>query len=63
MTRPPRPFKQQDLVRALKAAKVAGFPVDRVEIDADGKIIISAQRVSSESTNPYDAWKAKQNAV
>jgi len=29
MTRTPRPFKQQDLVRALKAAKVAGFPVQK----------------------------------
>lgn len=38
----PRPsrFRQVDVTRALRAAKAAGIPVARYEIDADGKIVI-----------------------
>ena len=33
-------FRKTDLVRALKAARTAGVPSPRVEIDRHGKIVI-----------------------
>jgi hypothetical protein len=62
MTRSPSPFKQQVLVRALKGAKAAGIEVARIEIDKDGKIVISTPRAPAAPNNPYDAWRAKQDA-
>lgn len=55
-------FKQQDLVRALKGARAAGLQVDRIEIEKDGKIIISTPRGSNTPLNSYDTWKAKRDA-
>ena len=40
MSRRPVPFRQQDLTRALRGAMAAGAPVQRVEIDNTGKIVI-----------------------
>jgi hypothetical protein len=33
-------FKRSDVIRAIKAAQIAGIDVHRVEIDRDGKIIV-----------------------
>jgi hypothetical protein len=33
-------FRQQDLVRAIRAAKLAGVDIRRIEIDPNGKIVI-----------------------
>jgi hypothetical protein len=33
-------FRQSDLAKALKAAKDAGMPIVRFEIDRDGKIAV-----------------------
>lgn len=33
-------FKQQDVTRALRAARAAGFDVQKVEIDKEGKIVV-----------------------
>ena len=33
-------FRQRDLTRAIKAARLAGLNVERVEVDRDGKIIV-----------------------
>jgi hypothetical protein len=33
-------FKQRDLTRALRAAAKAGHPVQRFEIDREGKIVV-----------------------
>jgi ribosome-interacting GTPase 1 len=33
-------FKQRDLTRALRAASAAGQPVQRFEIDREGKIVV-----------------------
>lgn len=38
--RGPLTFRQQDLVRAIKAAQAAGLDVAKVEVDKDGKIVI-----------------------
>ena len=40
MSRRPSTFKQLDVTRALKAAAAAGIPVQRYEIDKQGKIVI-----------------------
>lgn len=39
MSRPAR-FRQADLTRAVKGARASGLPVQRVEIDPNGKIVI-----------------------
>ena len=41
MSRGPLTFKQQDVTRALKAARAAGTVVAKVEINRDGKIVLS----------------------
>jgi hypothetical protein len=33
-------FRQQDLVRAIRAAKLAGVDIRRIEIDPNWKIVI-----------------------
>ena len=40
MARAPSTFRQQDVVRAVKAASAAGVHIARIEIDKAGKIII-----------------------
>jgi hypothetical protein len=43
-------FRQRDLTRAIKAARLAGLNVERVEVDKDGKIIV----VTGKSETPAD---------
>jgi len=40
MARAPAAVRQQDVVRAIRAAKVAGVDIRRIEIDPNGKIVI-----------------------
>jgi hypothetical protein len=40
MARGPLAFKQTDITRALRAASAAGQPVQRFEIDREGKIVV-----------------------
>jgi len=40
MARGPLAFKQGDVTRALRAASAAGQPVQRFEIDREGKIVV-----------------------
>ena len=60
MARGPCTFRQQDVTRALRAAKAAGLAVDRVEIDRSGKIVIVAvkadyaPRGAFDKRNPWD---------
>jgi len=37
-------FKRSDMRRAIRSAQEAGLPIDRVEIDKAGKIIVYAAR-------------------
>jgi hypothetical protein len=41
MARGPCTFRQRDLTRLIKAAKAAGEQVCKVEIDKDGKIVVT----------------------
>src|SRR5262245_47000129 len=57
MARGPASFKQQDLTRALRAAKAAGIDVQRFEIDKTGKIVvITAQPAMDTSDKSDDEW-------
>ena len=40
MSRDQQIFKQADVTRALKGTLNAGLPVQRVEIDREGKIVV-----------------------
>jgi hypothetical protein len=40
MARVPLTFRQRDVTAAIKAVEAAGYVVQRVEIDRDGKIVI-----------------------
>ena len=53
-------FKQSDVKRALKAARDGGLDVGRVEIDAEGKIVLVANAQAIESTSPLDKWKKER---
>lgn len=56
-------FRQADLTRALKGAQAAGIEVGRVEIDADGKIVIVvASAGPAEPSSAFDQWKGKRDA-
>jgi hypothetical protein len=49
-------FRKTDLVRALKAARTAGVPSPRVEIDRHGKIVIMPGDSPNDraAENPWD---------
>ncbi len=56
-------FKQADLTRAVKGATAAGLKVARVEIDADGKIVlVSSDAAPQGPASDFDAWKGKRDA-
>jgi hypothetical protein len=60
----PRPakFRQVDVTRALRAAKASGLEITRVEIDAEGKIVVVAgpPREPVKQPSGLDRWLAKQ---
>lgn len=56
-------FRQADIARALKAALGVGLRVARVEIGADGKIVIVSENATPAPVGPsddFDKWKAEQ---
>jgi hypothetical protein len=55
MSRPRTTFKQVDISRAVRGATAAGLAVVRVEIDADGKIVIISQDTTKEMPSAADA--------
>ena len=57
MTRRVSKFRQSELSRAIKAVQGAGLHVGRIEIEPDGKIIVSTDvtlNTSDESKNEWD---------
>jgi hypothetical protein len=67
----PRPalFRQVDVARAIRAAKAAGLEISRIEIDAQGQLVIinSVGHVPAVAAEPvvpgpsdYERWKAKR---
>jgi hypothetical protein len=55
MARGPARFRQRDVERVLRAMRSTGVQVARVEVTADGKIIVIAgQATKAEDTNEWD---------
>jgi hypothetical protein len=52
-------FRQRDLTRAVRGARAAGLSVAKVEIDADGRIVIvvgtPAETVERPALNEWDS--------
>lgn len=51
MSRGPSTFKQRDVTAAIKAAVAAGVEVAKIEVDKDGKIVMTigkCERVNGE---------------
>ena len=67
----PRPakFRQVDVTRALRAAKASGLTISRVEIDAEGKIVIvsgvahMATAAVENADRALAEWDAKHGAA
>jgi len=59
MPRGPCSFKQRDAVRALKAARAAGYEVARLEIAKDGTIILVTGKSEAQESAPLDRWMAE----
>lgn len=57
MPRRPSSFRQQDIVRALRAASAAGIEVRRFEIAPDGRIAIeTGKAVEVEPAEAHNPW-------
>ena len=58
MSRAPSNFRQQDVTRAMRAARTAGFELMRVEVDVrTGKITLVVREdedVKTVEVNPFD---------
>lgn len=49
-------FKQDDIKRACKGVVAAGLSVGRIEIDRDGKIVITtSSSLNEDAPNPWDS--------
>lgn len=48
-------FRQSDLTRALRGAEKAGMHVERVEIEAGGRIVIFSGSPGSRG-GPFNPW-------
>lgn len=55
--RNPLPFCQADVKRAVRGAQAGGLEVGRVEIDADGRIVLIAKTDDEPVIMPLDKWK------
>ena len=56
--RAPSSFKQQDVARAIKAAKGSGLAIARVEVDpktAKITLVMKDDSTAEVETNPFDA--------
>jgi hypothetical protein len=60
MSRGRQPFRQTDVVKAIRAAAQAGLPVARFEIDRDGKIIVIAGRPEQDDASPLEQWRRER---
>ena len=60
MARAPSAFRQQDVTRAIRAAKSAGVDIARIEIDPNGRIVIITETEAERHvSSPLDVWMAK----
>lgn len=50
----PAKFRQADVTRAIRGALAAGRKVERIEIDANGKIVIYTESQAANDDGPSD---------
>jgi hypothetical protein len=55
-------FKQADVQRALRAAKVAGVVVASFRIEPDGAIVVVTKDGAPAERDEYAEWKARWDA-
>lgn len=53
---PQRPFRQNDITKAIKAMHAAGMRVHCVIIEPDGRIIVSTEKVDVPVINEPNPW-------
>jgi hypothetical protein len=54
MARGPCTFRQRDVTAAIRAALDAGVQVARVEVNADGKIVMIIGKIAETAKNEWD---------
>jgi hypothetical protein len=59
MAKRPATFKQADLMRALRAAKLAGLEVTRFHITPEGIVVFTSADAGSPQQSPLDEWMAR----
>ena len=58
--RRPATFRKADLVKAITAARAAGVEVDRVEIGADGKMVVVMREGQERRESNVNEWDNEQ---
>ena len=56
MARGPLAFKQGDVTRALRAVSAAGQPVQRIEINREGKIVVFVGKTEQQEGLGDNEW-------
>jgi hypothetical protein len=49
-------FKERDLARALRAAQKSGVPMQRIEIDREGRIVMIPGTPSTAAPAEHNPW-------
>jgi hypothetical protein len=65
MPRSPSPFRQSDIIRAIKAARRAGEERFRVEVTPEGNLNVIVGDVAAPPTapdDPYTQWKRQHDS-
>ena len=58
MSRNAAAFRQADVTRAMRGAQAAGMQVTRVEIEPDGKIVVSSDKSGAPTDeSPLEVWR------
>lgn len=62
MTRTRSAFTQNDIQRAITAARKAGLEVERIEIWKDGRIVLGKELAAPSPETELDKWLETQGA-
>jgi hypothetical protein len=56
MARGPTTFRQRDAAALIKAARIAGLEIERVEVGRDGKIVLVTKKSKCETASATNEW-------
>jgi len=56
MKRQPRPFKQTDVARAVRAVLAAGIDIEKIEVEPDKITIIASRHDEQTATAGKNEW-------